>query len=108
MIRRPPTSTLYPYTTLFRSRTIAVQDITPPAITCPAVVSPINCPAVPTFAAATASDACDPSVAIGFNDVTTPGNCPGHYSVTQTSAPTDDCGNTSTCARTIAVQDITP
>src|SRR5258705_327929 len=90
------------------SRTIAVQDITPPAITCPTVVSPINCPAVPTFGAATASDACDPSVAISSSDVTTPGNCPGNYSVTRTWTATDDCGNTSTCARTIAVQDITP
>src|SRR4030095_6705827 len=81
------------------SRSISGQDITPPAIACPTVVSPINCPAAPTFAAATATDACDPSVAVTFSDVTTPGNCPGNYSVTRTSTATDDCANTSTCSR---------
>ncbi|MFV8328359.1 T9SS type A sorting domain-containing protein [Flavobacterium sp. ZS1P14] len=90
------------------SRTIVVRDITPPVITCPTVVSPINCPATPTFGVATATDTCDPSVAITFADVTTPGNCPGNYSVTRTWTATDDCGNTATCSRTINVQDTTP
>ncbi|MFV5691198.1 T9SS type A sorting domain-containing protein [Flavobacterium sp. LT1R49] len=90
------------------SRTINVQDTTPPVITCPTVVSPINCPATPTFGTATATDTCDPSVAITFADVTTPGNCPGNYSVTRTWTATDDCGNTATCSRTINVQDTTP
>ncbi|KIA86136.1 hypothetical protein OA85_00125 [Flavobacterium sp. AED] len=90
------------------NRTINVQDITPPVITCPTVVSPINCPATPTFGVATATDTCDPSVAITFADVTTPGTCPGNYSVTRTWTATDDCGNTATCSRTINVQDITP
>src|SRR5256885_11603439 len=29
MIRRPPRSTLFPYTTLFRSRTVATGDVEP-------------------------------------------------------------------------------
>ncbi|SHN21687.1 hypothetical protein SAMN05216269_1254, partial [Flavobacterium xinjiangense] len=90
------------------SRTIVVHDTTPPVITCPTVVSPIICPATPSFGVATATDTCDPSVAITFADVTTPGNCPGNYSVTRTWTATDDCGNTATCSRTIAVQDTTP
>ena len=90
------------------SRTIVVQDITPPVITCPSVVSPIDCPATPVFGTATATDGCDASVAITFSDVTTPGACSQAYSVTRTWIATDDCGNSSTCSRTIVVQDITP
>ncbi|PWA08506.1 hypothetical protein DB891_11815, partial [Flavobacterium laiguense] len=90
------------------SRTIQVRDVTPPVITCPTVTSPIDCPATPSFGAATATDTCDPTVAITFADVTTPGNCPGNYSVTRTWTATDDCGNTASCSRTIQVRDITP
>ena len=91
------------------SRTVVVQDITAPTITCTNPVSPINCPATPVFIAATATDACDPSVTITSADVTTPGSptCPGNYSVTRTWTATDDCGNTATCSRTVVLQDIT-
>ena len=50
---------------------------------------------------------CDPTVTLTFNDVTTPGNCAGNYSVTRTWTATDDCGNSSTATQTINVQDIT-
>ncbi|MFV8467418.1 T9SS type A sorting domain-containing protein, partial [Flavobacterium sp. LB1P62] len=69
--------------------------------------STINCPALPAFAQATATDTCDASVTLTFNDVTTPGNCPGNYSVTRTWTATDDCGNFSTATQTINVQDTT-
>src|SRR6188768_589223 len=90
------------------SGTIVVQDITPPTITCATQVTPIACPALPVFVAPTATDACDPTVAVTFSDVTTPGTCTGAYSVTRTWTATDDCGNTATCSGTIVVQDITP
>src|SRR2546425_9637056 len=32
MIRRPPRSTLFPYTTLFRSRQVEIDELTDPAI----------------------------------------------------------------------------
>ena len=89
-------------------RTIVVQDNIAPTVTCPAVTSPINCPAVPSFGAATASDNCDNNVALVSSDVTTAGSCAGTYSITRTWTATDDCNNTSTCSRTIVVQDITP
>jgi hypothetical protein len=89
-------------------QTIVVEDTTPPVITCPTVVSPIECPATPSFGMATATDNCDPGVSITFNDQTTPGACPQEYSVTRTWTATDDCGNTSTCSRTIVVTDNTP
>src|SRR5260221_4318075 len=66
MIRRPPRSTLFPYTTLFRSAT------------------------------PTATDACDPSPTLTFADVTTPGSCPQAYSVTRTWTAREICGNHAT------------
>src|SRR3712207_7649078 len=35
MIRRPPRSTLFPYTTLFRSRAVDTDDVPPTAYTLP-------------------------------------------------------------------------
>ena len=63
------------------SRTVVVMDDTPPVISCTDPVSPIDCPALPVFIAATATDDCDPDVAITFADVTTPGtpNCAGNF-----------------------------
>jgi len=90
------------------SRTIAVTDNTGPVITCPTVTASVECPAVPTFPAATAVDACGSIPVITSADVTTPGNCPQRFSVTRTWTASDACGNTSTCSRTIAVTDNTP
>ncbi|TDD73689.1 HYR-like domain-containing protein, partial [Flavobacterium caseinilyticum] len=89
------------------TQTINVQDITAPVIAALPALSTINCPALPAFAQATATDTCDASVTLTFNDVKTPGNCAGNYSVTRTWTATDDCGNFSTATQTINVQDIT-
>ena len=90
------------------SQTIAVEDNTPPVISCPAVTSPIECPATPVFPAATATDLCDPDPVITFSDSRTPGACPQEYSVTRTWTATDACGNSASCSQTIAVEDNTP
>ena len=90
------------------SQTIQVKDNTPPVITCPNVASPIECPDMPDFGDATADDACDPNPTITFDDNNTPGDCDGEYSVTRTWTATDDCGNSSTCSKTISVEDNTP
>ncbi|ESU25432.1 hypothetical protein FSS13T_16650 [Flavobacterium saliperosum S13] len=89
------------------SQIINVQDITAPVIAALPAPSTINCPAVPQFAQATAVDNCGSAFTLTFNDVTTPGQCAGSYSVTRTWTALDACGNSSTASQTINVQDIT-
>ena len=89
------------------SQTINVQDVTAPVIATLPAISTINCPAVPNFATATATDACGGTVALTFADVTTPGTCAGNYSITRTWTAKDTCNNTSTASQTINVQDVT-
>ncbi|MFV5691197.1 hypothetical protein ACM55K_04135, partial [Flavobacterium sp. LT1R49] len=82
--------------------TVVKDDIMPVISALPAA-STINCPALPAFAQATATDNCTVA-SLTFADVTTPGNCPGNYSVTRTWTATDDCGNRSTASQRINVQ----
>jgi hypothetical protein len=89
------------------SQTIHVQDVMAPTIAALPAPSTIDCPAVPVFAQATATDTCDSEVSLTFNDVTTPGNCAGNYSITRTWTATDDCGNHASASQTIHVQDVT-
>ena len=88
------------------SQTINVQDITAPVIDALPAASTINCPAMPEFAQASASDACG-EVELSFEDVTSAGSCAGNYSVTRTWTAADACGNTSSASQTINVQDVT-
>ncbi len=90
------------------SQTIGVEDNTPPVITALPGPSVIECPALPSFATPTASDACDASPGLTFADVPTPGACAQEYSVTRTWTATDACGNTSQASQTIGVEDNTP
>src|SRR5439155_11205763 len=83
------------------------QDITAPVIDPLPATSTINCPATPSFAIATATDACGSTFTLTSADITTAGACAGSYSVTRTWTATDGCGNSSTATQTINVQDIT-
>src|ERR1043166_1041428 len=89
------------------SQTINVVDLTAPVIAALPDPSTIECPATPSFATASATDACDPSPRLESKDVTTPGTCAGQYSVTRTWTATDACGNASTASQTIRVVDTT-
>ncbi|MBK9985098.1 MAG: hypothetical protein IPP15_22535 [Saprospiraceae bacterium] len=89
------------------SQTINVQDVTAPVIASLPTASTIDCPATPVFAVATATDACGSAFTLTSNDVTTPGDCAGEYSVTRTWTATDACGNSSSASQTINVQDVT-
>ncbi len=83
------------------------SDQTAPVIAALPGSTTIECPATPSFASATATDACDATVTLTFADVTTPGSCAAEYSITRTWTATDTCGNTSTKSQTITVQDST-
>ncbi|MCL9804241.1 VWA domain-containing protein, partial [Flavobacterium amniphilum] len=89
------------------TQVINVQDITAPVINPLPGPSTINCPATPSFAQATASDACGSSFTLTYNDVRTEGNCVGSYSITRTWTAKDACNNTSTATQVINVQDVT-
>jgi gliding motility-associated-like protein len=86
-------------------QTINVQDTTAPVIAALPTTSTIDCPAIPVFAIATASDACGSAFTLTSTDVTTNGSCVSSYSVTRIWTATDACGNTSTASQTINVED---
>src|SRR5439155_990113 len=86
------------------SQTISVRDITAPVIAALPAASTIDCPATPSFATATATDACDATPTLTFVD-TSSGSCPVVHVRTWTA--TDACGNSSTASQTISVRDIT-
>ncbi len=89
-------------------QTITVDDTTPPVITCPPDIA-VECgdPTDPAaLGEATATDNCG-AVTISFGDVTTPGACPGQYTITRTWTAEDECGNITSCDQTITVDDST-
>src|SRR5437867_8715064 len=89
------------------SQIITVEDNTAPVISALPAPTTIECPATPSFATPTATDACGGTVTLNFADETTPGSCPQKYSVKRTWTATDPCGNTSTASQTITVEDNT-
>ncbi|HEX5635670.1 MAG TPA: hypothetical protein VFY78_01165, partial [Gammaproteobacteria bacterium] len=86
---------------------VVIHDIIAPVIAALPAETTIDCPALPVFAIATATDNCIAALSLTSNDVTTPGSCAGSYSVTRSWTATDACGNSSTASQTINVQDIT-
>ncbi|HXR81797.1 MAG TPA: PKD domain-containing protein, partial [Saprospiraceae bacterium] len=70
--------------------------------------SPIACPGVPVFEEPVVPDSCGMGILLTFTDVTTPGACPGDYSVTRTWIASDSCGNSGSCSVTIVVEDVLP
>ena len=86
------------------SQTINVQDTVGPVLSGVPANTTAECGSVPAAATVTASDACDPSVAVTFSE-TSSGSCP--TIITRTWSATDDCNNTTTASQTITVQDTT-
>ncbi|KGO78783.1 hypothetical protein Q763_16790, partial [Flavobacterium beibuense F44-8] len=71
--------------------------------------STINCPESPSFAQATATDNSGSISSLTYTDETTPGSCPGTYSITRTWIAKDACNNESLpVSQTITVEDTTP
>ncbi|MFZ1946399.1 MAG: FlgD immunoglobulin-like domain containing protein [bacterium] len=89
-------------------QTITVNDITAPVFdqACPTDAT-VECAAVPTAPTLTATDACDGSVTVNFDEQSTPGTCPTLYTLVRTWTATDNCGNSRQCRQTITVRDTT-
>ncbi|MFZ1945953.1 MAG: hypothetical protein WAW06_00210, partial [bacterium] len=87
---------------------VMVEDLVAPSFTtaCPQDVT-VECDAVPAAPAMTASDDCDASVAIGYNEQRTDGACPDNYVLTRTWTATDNCGNVARCVQLVTVVDTT-
>jgi len=90
------------------SVTITSGDVIKPIIDPLPVTSTINCPDLPVFTQATASDNSGTVTSLTYEDVNTPGNCTGTYSITRTWTAKDACNNISLpVSQTINVVDIT-
>src|SRR5207247_8442722 len=88
------------------SQTINVEDHTGPVIAALPGPSTIECPAAPSFAAASATDACGSGFTLTFSDATN-ALCGASYSVTRTWTATDACANSSTASQGINVEEHT-
>src|SRR5258706_10033666 len=110
MIRRPPRSTLFPYTTLFRSNNatsgaqkITVVDTTKPSLTIPSDKT-VECTGDTSPAGtgeATGSDACG-AVTSRHADAFVTG-CGHTRAITRTWKATDACNNTTSGTQKITV-----
>lgn len=84
-------------------QTITIVDTTAPMIDpAPADVS-VDCTEIPDAIMLTATDICDPDVAVIFDEVMVNNGCP--YTITRTWTATDDCGNQSEETQVITVND---
>lgn len=90
------------------TQVITVQDVTSPVYTfVPAPVT-VNCDNIPPVGTPTATDNCDPNVAIIYlSEGRTNGNCSGNYTLLRTWVAQDVCSNFSITTQLITVQDIT-
>jgi gliding motility-associated-like protein len=90
------------------SITITSGDVIKPIIDPLPATTTINCPDLPVFTQATASDNSGTVSSLTYEDVNTPGNCTGTYSITRTWTAKDACNNISLpVSQTINVVDIT-
>ena len=94
--------------TISKSVTITDGDAIKPIIDPLPLASTINCPALPVFATATATDNNGTISSLTYADVVTQGTCAGSYTTTRTWTAIDACGNISLpVSQVINVQDIT-
>jgi gliding motility-associated-like protein len=88
---------------------LTVQDIVPPVFTFVPANSTVTCESIPAAGSPTATDLCTANVSITYTGETrADGACPDTYTLTRMWTATDNCGNSSTTAQVLTVQDITP
>ena len=94
--------------TITKNVTIIDGDSIVPVINPLPAPTTINCPALPVFAEATATDNSGVVSSLTYIESITDNNCIGSYTKTRTWTAKDSCGNTSAPVnQTITVQDIT-
>jgi hypothetical protein len=67
----------------------------------------VECGTVPAPAVITATDNCDATVGVSFNETITPTACDQEYTITRTWETVDCSGNTNFAVQTITVEDTT-
>ena len=87
------------------SQTLSVQDNTDPVLVGVPADATVECDAIPAAATVTATDNCDPTLTVAFNEVAAV--VEGCGTITRTWTVTDNCGNTTTDSQTLSVQDNT-
>ena len=65
----------------------------------------VECSNVPTPGSPTATDNCDTSVSISYNEIRSNGSCVDSYALTRTWTATDNCGNSTSAQQMITVRD---
>ena len=88
--------------------TIIIRDTEAPQLLGTPVSTTATCGNVPAPAPVAATDQCDQTVTVDFEEARTNLDCPGNYRLTRTWSATDACGNVSTHVQTIDVSDTTP
>ena len=87
------------------SQTLSVQDNTDPVLVGVPADATVECDAIPAAATVTATDNCDPTLTVAFDEVAAV--VEGCGTITRTWTVTDNCGNTTTDSQTLSVQDNT-
>ncbi len=88
---------------------VTIDDNVAPVIVCPDDIT-VECTdstSPDNTGQASATDICDDAPDVTFIDVTVAGLCPQVYTITRTWTAMDNCGNASTCAQSISVDDNT-
>ncbi|WP_396600968.1 gliding motility-associated C-terminal domain-containing protein [Algibacter sp. R77976] len=108
-IKRTWTATNICGVSVTNTQIITVEDNTAPVLNLPADVSAECSDSLTTteFGEATATDNCDPSPIVTYNDERIDGVCAGTFTITRTWTATDACGNTISADQIISTTDVT-
>lgn len=89
-------------------QTISVSDTEAPLLSEDPSDLSAACGGVPDAPLLTATDACDPFPQLNLTVDSIPGTCPGNYRLNRIWTATDWCGNSSTVAQQVVVEDNIP
>lgn len=85
-------------------QTITVTDGTAPVLAGVPASATVDCASIPAPANVTATDNCDASVSVTYNQTQQGSGC--NYTLTRTWTATDDCGNQTVAQQIITVNDV--